>query len=262
VILVSSVVDDDTGAWLRDAAKRAEARRVHQGVISRGRYVVTASSFSLEAVLDDAGIDRLLGAIDGALRPVVTAKLGERSVLDVEQSWVRRQYPHAQAPPFHAPHAWHQDGALGHDFASGAGEAGGLLEMVTAWIALTPCGDDAPGLELVDEPLAELLPVVALTDEAVRRRFAAGSFRHPVMRPGDAVVFSGGTLHRTHVTAEMHHERLSVELRWFPSERVPARLQADRFVAWPIEVLPGAARTDSVAIGGFATLPVRRKARG
>ena len=150
--------------------------------------------------------------------------------MNLDQCWVRRQYAPDRAPSGHAPHSWHQDGALGFDFLGAAPSEGALLAMVTCWIALTACGDDAPGLELVDRDAEALLPLAALGDEAVRARHAEGEFLRPILDPGDALVFGGGVLHHTHVGATMSRDRTSLELRFFPAARIPPRLRGDRFL--------------------------------
>jgi hypothetical protein len=53
------------------------------------------------------------------------------------------------------------------------------------------------------------------------------------LEPGDAVIFSGGTLHRTQVEPHMQSNRTSIELRFFRADAIPARLSADRFVEFP-----------------------------
>jgi len=126
--------------------------------------------------------------------------------------------------------SWHQDGALGFDFLGAAASDGDLLSMTTCWIALTPCGDDAPGLELVDREATTLLPLAVLADAAVRARHPQCDFLRPVMNPGDALVFGGGVLHHTHVAATMSRERTSLELRFFPAGSLPPRLRGDRFL--------------------------------
>jgi hypothetical protein len=161
-------------------------------------------------------------------------QLGSRAACDVDQSWVRRQYAPRNYPPWHGPHGWHQDGALGFDYLShgdGTFPPDALLSMVTCWIPLTACGLEAPGLELITRRLEGLLAPGALTDERVRARFADGEFWRPVMEPGDALLFRGDILHRTHVTPAMTKNRTSIELRFFAADCIPARLKSDRFVA-------------------------------
>lgn len=148
------------------------------------------------------------------LRELCAVLLVPRGALLVaSQCWVRRAEP---------PHHWHQDGALRHDFRP---PLGAPLPLQTLWLALTPCGVHAPGLEWADEPLAELLPPAELTPEAVQARFTR--FVQPVFEPGDAVRFGGGLLHRTHVPPGPLAPRTSLELRWLPPGPPPPRLAGE-----------------------------------
>ncbi len=156
--------------------------------------------------------------------------LGDELALNLDQCWVRRQYAPDRAPPGHAPHSWHQDGALGFDFLGASSPEGALLAMVTCWIALTPCGEDAPGLELVARDEPSLLALADLQDSAVRKTRPEREFLRPILDPGDALVFDGGLLHHTHVAATMSHDRTSLELRFFPAASIPSRLRGDRFL--------------------------------
>jgi ectoine hydroxylase-related dioxygenase (phytanoyl-CoA dioxygenase family) len=146
--------------------------------------------------------------------------LGRGFVIDHDQCWVRRQYPPAVAPPRHHPHTWHQDGALGFDFMAATGEDD-LLRMVTCWIALTPCGVDAPGLELVTDRIDHLVWPRQLADAAVAQLWPMERRVCPVLDAGDALIFDGSVLHRTHVSAAMSRTRTSIELRCFPGATTP-----------------------------------------
>ncbi len=244
--VVQGLLDPGTVSWLQGLAdvafRRHEATAGSNAsflaevpVLPRGRFVVTASSFSLDAVLTDDDISRLREVFGAGVARTAVHLPPMPLALDVDQSWLRRQYPHADAPRFHSVHGWHQDGALGYDFsptADSVDRTTGLLDMVTCWIALAPCGHDAPGLEVVDETLGELLPVDFLNDDEIRLRFDRGTFRQPILAAGDAMLFPGGTLHRTHLTEWMQHIRTSVELRLFDADRLPQRLLGDRFDPW------------------------------
>ena len=153
---------------------------------------------------------------------------------DLDQAWVRRQYAPGHYPRDHAPHGWHQDGALSFDFrAIGATEPGpeALLSLVTCWFPLTPCGAEAPGLEFLARRWDCLRPVPCLREEQLRAEFPPAQFQRPVMEAGDALIFLGGTLHRTHVTPEMHRDRTSIEFRFVKANAIPPRLAQDRFLA-------------------------------
>ena len=151
-----------------------------------------------------------------------------RWAIAVDRSWVRRQYAPPHCPTGHASHAWHQDGALCFDFlAEGRRRAHGrLLAMCTCWIALTACGEDAPGLAFSTTPYDRLLELDELVDEGA----AAHDPWTPTLRPGDALVFDGRVLHRTHVAPSMRNDRTSLELRVVDAARLPDRLRGDRFI--------------------------------
>ena len=170
------------------------------------------------------------GLLAGEVGALCRSRLGAGLACDVDQCWVRRQYAPGRYPGGHAPHAWHQDGALGFDFLNPGPADGELLSMLTCWIALTPCGVDAPGLEFVDRRKRRLLPLSALGDEAVRAGHGESDFVQPVLQAGDALVFDGGVLHHTHVRPRMNRDRTSLELRFFAAAQIPFRLRDDRFL--------------------------------
>lgn len=160
--------------------------------------------------------------------------LGERPACNLDECWVRRQFPIEDPPSGQGPHSWHQDGALKFDFTRRVGSVppeGALLNMLTCWIALTPCGIDAPGLELVRRGRLESLTPDELCPENMARRFPDDAFWRPVMASGDALLFLGNVPHRTHVDASMRQERSSVELRFFNGNGLPRRLAGDSYVA-------------------------------
>lgn len=206
----------------------AEARAAGPDAVD---WSPSSSSLRLRAVTGIALDDVWRAVSCDPLRSACEALLGSRLVCNFDQCWLRRQYAPADAPPLHCPHAWHQDGALGFDFAAHAGPpwpVDALLEMVTCWIALTPCGVDAPGLELVAQRFDAPLAPADFEDSRIRARYASAAFRRPVLAAGDALLFSGGVVHRTHVRPEMTRDRTSLELRFFPADRPPRRLGSDR----------------------------------
>lgn len=160
--------------------------------------------------------------------------VGARPACNLDECWLRRQFPPGAAAPGAGPHSWHQDGALRHDFTRPAaampGDGQGLLDMLTCWIALAPCGSHAPGLELVRTERLGLSMPVELGHPAVARRFPEDAFWRPAMAAGDALLLRGDVLHRTHATPAMRRDRSSLELRFFDGERWPQRLAIDRSV--------------------------------
>lgn len=208
-------------------------RSVNQVIGPPERYVPTASSFTIGAAVPEETLHRILAHIAAATTGSwIKNELENEVVCDLDQSWVRRQYSPTHYPQFHAPHGWHQDGALKFDFAAHQARIpdDALLEMVTCWIALDPCGENAPGLEIVAEKLLRLLPPTALTNESVQAHFPADKFSRPTFDSGDALLFRGNYLHRTHVSSKMTNDRTSLELRFFTKNRISRRIKSDRFV--------------------------------
>jgi ectoine hydroxylase-related dioxygenase (phytanoyl-CoA dioxygenase family) len=232
VTLVRGAATARTAAeWLAAIDAHPSWRARHdQGDGAFNPYSSSIRARTLRSLAPEAVAATLL---HGELREFCVALLGDALACNVDQCWVRRQYAPSRYPPRHAPHAWHQDGALGFDFLHPTRPQSDidLLDMVTCWIALTPCGVDAPGLEWVADDIVGLLQPGDLRDEAVRARHAPAAFRHAVMQPGDCLAFAGNVLHHTQVSAAMRHDRTSLELRFFDAHRLPRRLGGDRFVA-------------------------------
>jgi phytanoyl-CoA dioxygenase PhyH len=218
-----------------EAARREDGVATLSRLIAPGqRFVPTASSLTLGAVLSQESVVNWLSQMSqGPTGAWIRDHLGQQVESDLDQAWVRRQYAPQNYPAFHAPHGWHQDGGLGFDYlayADGVFPPDALLQMVTCWIALGPCGINAPGLELVKRHLDALLASGELKPERVATRFAAEELWRPVLEAGDALLFRGDILHRTHVTPSMTADRMSIELRFFPARNRPPRLKNDRFV--------------------------------
>jgi ectoine hydroxylase-related dioxygenase (phytanoyl-CoA dioxygenase family) len=176
--------------------------------------------------LDAAAV--LQAVAHSAAGPLLTQALGPAPWCNLSQSWLRSGRP---------AHHWHQDGALRHDFLAHAGQpapAGAALEMRTLWIALTPCGEDAPSLQWVQAAPGTLLNPEALTPAAVRARHGGAALVHAVLQPGDALLFDGLCLHRTHLTPAMAQPRLSLELRFFRAAALPARVAGDAGLRLPV----------------------------
>jgi hypothetical protein len=150
---------------------------------------------------------------DVGLRQVVGDYLGERPVLSANKCTLRRV-------PLTASTDWHQDGAfLGHG-----------IRVLNVWVALTDCGVDAPGIDLLPRRLDHIVETGtggAIFDWAVGpvvvERLAVDS---PVLRPefgaGDAVLFDDLYLHRTAIEATMTRPRYAIESWFFAPTSYPA----------------------------------------
>lgn len=137
--------------------------------------------------------------------PVIAEYLGERPVISVGKTVLRRVIP-TNAGDFH------QDGAfLGRD-----------VRTVNVWIALSDCGVDAPGLEVVDRRLEGIVPTGtgdASYEWSVGRNVAREAneghpFARPVFAPGDAIIFDQLMLHATSYDPAMSKTRWAIE-SWF-----------------------------------------------
>jgi hypothetical protein len=147
--------------------------------------------------------------------------LGERAYLSVLKSTLRRVPADTQT-------AWHQDGAF----------LGANIRTVNCWLALSDCGDDAPGLDLYPRRLDYLVEMgtrgafawwVAsdgVVDDLVAETVPIVS---PLFKAGDALLFDQLFLHRTGARPNLRRPRLAIE-SWFfagsvfPMQQIPIAL--------------------------------------
>lgn len=193
-----------------------------EALCERWRQRTDGVSVSLPMTRLPLDADEVLQAVarSAAAAPLIAA-LGPSPWCNLAQSWLRHGRP---------PHSWHQDGALRHDFLAHASQpapADAALQMRTLWIALTPCGEDAPSLQWVEAQAAGLLTPPELQHDAVVLRYGAAAMPHAVLQPGDALLFGGLCVHRTHLTAAMTQPRFSLELRFFRADALPPRVAGD-----------------------------------
>ena len=145
------------------------------------------------------------------LREVLGDYLGEGPGLSVKKCTLRRV-------PIDTGTDWHQDGAfLGPD-----------IRTVNVWLALTDCGEDAPGLDLVPQRL-DLLETGtegaqfdwSVGPGVVERVAADSGVVRPVFQAGDALLFDDRHLHRTGVSPDMTTERYAIETWFFAPSHYP-----------------------------------------
>jgi hypothetical protein len=158
--------------------------------------------FELLEVVAETGV--------GAL---VEGYLGERPALSANKCTLRRV-------PVVANTGWHQDGAF----------LGRHARALNLWLALSPCGSDAPGLELVPRRFDEVLPTGtegALFDWCVspavvyERAGGLDAILSPEFSAGDALLFDHLLLHRTGVAPGMTRERWAIETWFFGPSSYP-----------------------------------------
>ncbi len=157
--------------------------------------------FELCDLLEDRGIDDL-----------VTAHLGERPALSANKCTLRRV-------PVDTNTNWHQDGAF----------LGAEVRTLNIWLALSDCGTDSPGLEIVPRRFDTVLTTGtegAMFDWSVSPEVVADAAGDvalvtPDFRAGDALLFDHLLLHRTAVGPDMTRERYAMETWLFAPSSYP-----------------------------------------
>jgi hypothetical protein len=157
--------------------------------------------FELLEVVHETGVGSL-----------VETYLSERPALSANKCTLRRV-------PVDTSTDWHQDGAF----------LGRQVQTLNLWLALSSCGTDAPGLEIVPRRFDDVLDTGtdgALFDwsvsPAVVERAADGvGVLRPEFAPGDALLFDHLFLHRTGVSAGMSRERWAIETWFFAPSSYP-----------------------------------------
>jgi hypothetical protein len=138
--------------------------------------------------------------------------LGEPPVISVQKCTLRRVDPDAGR-------GWHQDGAFMGD-----------VRALNVWIALSRCGDEAPGMDVIPRRLEEIVPTGtegATFDWSVSEQVAqeaagdVGVLR-PIFEPGDVLLFDEMFLHSTAAEPEMRKSRWAIESWFFGSSAAPA----------------------------------------
>ncbi|MDX2170053.1 MAG: phytanoyl-CoA dioxygenase family protein [Deltaproteobacteria bacterium] len=160
----------------------------------------------LETVYE-SGLDRLIAAY-----------LGERPTLDIKKCVLRQV-------DWTCQHSiWHQDGAfLGHG-----------IRTVNAWFALTDCGRDAPGMDLMPLRLDGLVTPGepgagfdwAVSADTIARELPGVAPWRPEIGAGDVLLFDHFMLHRTAAAPGMRELRYAIESWFFASSVYPTETSA------------------------------------
>ncbi len=158
-------------------------------------------------------LDAIFASYEAAgLRTVLTGYLGERPALSANKTTLRRARLEGKSD-------WHQDGAF----------LGSGIRALNVWVALTDCGVDAPGMDLVPrrfETIQETGTGGAIFDWAVGPETVARlAVDAPVVRPhfraGDVMLFDDLFLHRTALDPSMTHTRHAIESWFFAPSHYP-----------------------------------------
>jgi hypothetical protein len=157
--------------------------------------------FELLEAFDEAGVKR-----------VVTDYFGEPPALSLVKLAQRRLAPDASG-------GWHQDAAV----------YGQTAQTLNFWVPVSPCGDVAPGLEMVPRWLDHLVGThgdagvdeyAALSGEVDQLLADAPAVR-PVFSAGDAAVFDQMLLHQTAASTEFTETRYGFESWFFAPSSYP-----------------------------------------
>jgi len=139
------------------------------------------------------------------IRRIVTEFFGEQPAL-LAKKWTLRRVPHDTGDS-----GWHQDGSF----------MGGDIRSLNVWLALSHCGDNAPGLDVVGRRLDDIVPTGtegAWLDWNVSplmvEQVAPGAVVRPIFEAGDALIFDHFNLHRTAAGPDMTNDRYAIEA-WF-----------------------------------------------
>lgn len=146
------------------------------------------------------------------LHAVVTEYLGGPPVLSANKCTLRRVSPETVG-------GWHQDGAF----------LGTGIRAINLWLALSDCGRDAPGMDLVPTRISQIVETGgpgayfdwAASDAVVEQAAGAAGIVRPEFRAGDLLIFDDLMLHRTATESSMAHDRRAVELWSFSAAAYP-----------------------------------------
>jgi hypothetical protein len=171
--------------------------------------VLTADSprglFEFFRIVHEVGIARVL-----------TQFFGERPSLAAEKCTMFRVS--AKEPRMRVAD-WHQDGAF----------LGDGVRTVNCWFALTRCGRDAPGMDIMPRRIDRILPVGepgchfdwTVSPTTVARAFPDVRPWRPEFQEGDVLLFDELAVHRTAADEEMPNIRYAIESWFFAPSAYP-----------------------------------------
>lgn len=156
------------------------------------------------------------------LAEVIGDYLGERPAISVNKGTLRRARPTA------GTEWWHQDGAF-------LGEG---IRSLNVWLALSDCGEHAPGMDVVAKRLDGIVEKGTegadfdwSVGQPVVDEVAGDAVTRPLFEAGDALLFDHLCLHRTGTDPSMTGTRYATETWFFapsaypnPLEQVPLAL--------------------------------------
>ncbi|MBV8429985.1 MAG: phytanoyl-CoA dioxygenase family protein [Solirubrobacterales bacterium] len=145
------------------------------------------------------------------LPALVEGYLGETPLISLHKSTLRKADPSV-------PGAWHQDGKFLGD-----------VRALNLWLALSDCGQDAPGLDILPRRLDTYLATGTddaplewtISQKQVDEAAGEDSILRPVFEAGDALLFDELFLHQTASDPAMTQPRYAIESWFFGASQFP-----------------------------------------
>jgi hypothetical protein len=151
---------------------------------------------------------------ESGLLETIGTYLGQRPAVSVNKWTLRKVLPGTDGD-------WHQDGAfLGDD-----------IRAMNIWVALTDCGRDAPGMELVTQNLDHIVATGtegarfdwSVSPREVETLLGGEAPLSPAFKAGDALLFDEMSLHQTAPSEGMPNNRYAIETWCFAPGAYPAK---------------------------------------
>lgn len=146
------------------------------------------------------------------LPELVGAYLAERPALSLEK-WTLRKVPPDTGS------SWHQDGAF----------LGVETRTLNLWVALSDCGEQASGLDIVARRFDHIVPTGTpgayfdwdVSPDVVDQERGSNPIVAPVFKAGDAVFFDQFLLHKTGTKPDLTEDRYALETWFFTPTSFP-----------------------------------------
>jgi hypothetical protein len=150
---------------------------------------------------------------ESGLKGVADEYLGGPAVISAHKTTLRKVEPGTKP-------GWHQDGAFM-----------GEVRSLNLWLALSRCGDEAPGMDVLPARLDEFVATggegtsvanqVSQADAEAAAAAAGVSIVRPIFNPGDALIFDEMFLHATAADGPMTKPRYAIESWFFTPAALP-----------------------------------------
>ncbi|MGK2955039.1 MAG: hypothetical protein ACSLFI_05140 [Solirubrobacterales bacterium] len=230
-LLVRDLVPDEEALEIADGIEKAFATRINLrengGRDKDGFYdeLVPESPYEVEKrdwVEQGGGVFAadspkllvdMLDAFDRVGLPdVIEGYLGETPLITAEKCTLRKATPDVTG-------AWHQDGRFMGD-----------VRAMNVWLALSRCGDEAPGMDLVPTRLDDYVATgtegtwleTQVSDAIAEEAAGEIGITRPIFNPGDALLFDDLFLHQTGSDPSMPKPRYAIESWFFGPSAFPS----------------------------------------